>query len=317
VNRGTKLRQARNSYAVVWYQFINGFAKNPERLFCFFEGYDAKYYGVRIDTIVCDSDRVNLNCNGRDGVISLFEIISKDERYKNGWLAFFIDRDYSAVSSLPSSWNVYVTPCYSIENLYVSCAAFKRILADEFQIPVLDPKSTDFSSIAQLYEMRLKEFNDATQELNAWIFLNRLAERADADKAKLYLNNINMNTLVDVTLDKIQQKYTIQTLPEIFKDGLTFSEAELQAQTDKFSQVDKTNVFRGKYLVEFLRLFLVQLKTDRTSSTPAYFSQKGNAKLNLSRTNLISELCQYADTPDCLRKFLAQLLLFRPENAHN
>jgi hypothetical protein len=54
-----------------------------------------------------------------------------------------------------------------------------------------------------------------------------------------------------------------------------------------------------------MRIFLTQLKADRNiKAGRKVFKEKGNVKLQLTKGNTISELSQYADTPQCLRDFL-------------
>lgn len=60
---------------------------------------------------------------------------------------------------------------------------------------------------------------------------------------------------------------------------------------------------RGKYFIKEIRKSYQQL-INYSNNYPenTFFSQK--IKINLNLTNLISDLSQYADTPECLKKYL-------------
>ena len=36
-----------------------------------------------------------------------------------------------------------------------------------------------------------------------------------------------------------------------------------------------------------------------------FFGEKKNVRFNVSEKNLLSDLCQYAETPECTRQFIA------------
>ncbi len=48
----------------------------------------------------------------------------------------------------------------------------------------------------------------------------------------------------------------------------------------------------------------MKLKEDKVSDNPTFFASKGRVMISLSKDNCISELSQYAETPDCLLSFL-------------
>ncbi|MGH7491601.1 MAG: DUF4435 domain-containing protein [bacterium] len=304
-NRAEKLRKARRNYVVIWNRFILGYQKDAKRLFCFFEGDDSKYYSIRIELLVSTKPEI-FDCDGKAGVLCLFSLISNDKTYKDACVAFFIDRDFEDESCFPVDSRLFITPCYSVENLYVSESAFQRILENEFQVTPTD-SDTDFQTMNDLYKNRLSQFNRATEELNAWVFLQRKYERSSSPKHKLNLNGMHLNNLVTCFLDGVRKHYTVESLQIIFKDAMVLEEKEITEKVKSFQGVNQTNYFRGKFLIEFLRLFLIHLKEDRESSSPKYFSKSARVKLNLTKPNLISELSQYADTPESLKAFLVLL----------
>jgi len=73
---------------------------------------------------------------------------------------------------------------------------------------------------------------------------------------------------------------------------------------NSFKTKDLSLYFRGKQQLDFFRLFLMKLKEDKVSDNPTFFASKGRVMISLSKDNCISELSQYAETPDCLLSFL-------------
>ena len=49
-------------------------------------------------------------------MIKLYELITGNKEHSAARTAFFLDQDFDAIESLPNARNVYVTPCYSVEN---------------------------------------------------------------------------------------------------------------------------------------------------------------------------------------------------------
>jgi hypothetical protein len=304
MNRIDKLRRARSRHAVAWRDFQFGFRKDATRFFCFFEGNDdAKYYGIRIKLLGLSNKPVNLRCQGKEGVLRLLKLVSGNKKYEKAWVAFFIDKDFDEPQELPSDERLYITPGYSIENLYVTPLVFAEILRDEFLVSESEPA---FEATLQIYKTRLTEFNDATSELNACHYLQRQREKSH-DGSKLNIADRGLKDLVEVKIDRISKRYTLPSLSthKTFANATDISEAEVAQQVELFSKSSRTARFRGKFLLKFLQLFLVKLKKERVSKNSRYFSDKGKVKLALSG-NLISELSQYAETPECLRDFLSR-----------
>jgi hypothetical protein len=289
---------------VAWRKFITGYPKAPDSLYCFFEGEDVKYFGFRIDEALSSPPRCNIECSGKLGVLrllKLFEKKKKRKKYAHAWAAFFVDRDFDDDADHPSHDALYVTPCYSIENLYVTTTAVGKMLQDEFRLA--DQPDNDLSNAIGLYETALNSFNEAMEELNVWVFINREREK-NGQASRLNLSNWNLEQLVQVDLNGVKAKYTLADLNAKLQNGTVITEAEIRARAKTLAAKDGTQLFRGKFLAEFLRLFLRDLKEDRRSDVPVHFAQKGIVPLSVSRRNLLSELCQHADTPPCLRTFL-------------
>ena len=308
MNRVDKLIEASRGYGRVWKEFVENYSKNPNILFCFFEGNeDPKYYGLRIDNYAFKNQipsRQNLWCNGKGNLIEVFELVSSDPRFANAWIAFFMDRDFDDLSELPQSELVYITPCYAIENLYIGSFTFSHILHDEFG---LSPSDKDFSSTLELFEQLLEQFNNESEELNAWIYLQRRYEKANPSNFKMNLQDISSDNLFDIKLSGINKKYTLSDLVSIFPHSRSIASHEISIQVNNFKILDRTETFRGKYLIFFLsKLIKLLVEDSNKRRNREHFSSRRKVTLQLS-SNIISELTQYAQTPPCLLEFLHQL----------
>lgn len=294
------LRESRDLYSEKLRQLLLSYQKYPYALFCVYEGEDAKYYGVRIDALTAIEDRRQIPCRGKEDVLKLYDRVVSDEILSKSNTIFFIDRDFDGTRGRTYTDNIYVTPCYSVENLYVQHNAIRKILIEEYGIDAFSD-SEEIDSLMALYMKLLEQFCQCLTTLNAWIILQREKE---SPSAKLNLNNQKLNKLVSISLDKVEQLYGKDNLSSLFPESVDIDDSELSKKEKELRQEDKACVYRGKYLVEFLRVFLELIKADRQSESPVHFKQKRNTKLNLSRVNILSELSQYAETPDCLRDFL-------------
>jgi len=136
-----KLRESRNNAIVIFIKFTRLKSKHNSSLFCCFEGDDSKYYGSRIENIVqFNPDELHpFSCGGKEEVLKFYRMINKNNDYKEVKIAYFVDKDFD--ESIIGLYNnkIYETPCYSIENLYTTTSAFKRILKSEFNFNESEP----------------------------------------------------------------------------------------------------------------------------------------------------------------------------------
>jgi hypothetical protein len=277
-----KLRAARDSYAVKLRDFVRIFTRTPTVLVCFFEGEDVKYFGPRIDILRPDLKWEAVNCGGKDVVFKLWEVISTHELYSHARTSYFFDQDFDDAGSRPVAGNVYVTPCYSVENLYVTEAAARRILRGEFGLNEQPDEEGVFARCVELFKCRLGEFLTAIEPVNAWILFHRRAEVADGATRKLNLASLNPNTMVSITLEGVNRMYSVFDLEAAVGNARPASDAELTDVARSFEPNTRYLKFRGKFQAFFMRMFLMRLQSDANSHTPRYFPSKRRVPLNVS-----------------------------------
>ena len=294
------LRKARRSHVVAFAEFTRYYKSYPLALYCFFEGEDSKYYGIRIKTIAMPDKYFFLPCGGKDGVLKIHQIISSEVYYKSSIADYFIVRDFDESIYSKGLGSIYETPCYAIENFYTSCQCFADILKDEFKL--LEGEE-DFSKSIQLFKKLQAEFHDAISQLNAWIACQK-------DKnVKLNMEGWSIDTFVRIDLTGISKGYNLEDLYVKVEAAVPISPDKIAEKEKELREQNPQKSFRGKFEIEFflklLRKFIREANEPRRKSS-SYFSEKIKVTLKLSdgNTNTISELSQYAETPKCLIAYL-------------
>lgn len=157
------LRKSRKKAQVAFHEFALSTASCPNYLFCFFEGKDNPYYVSRIKRFT--NDYYPINCGGKQAVLDVYSLITNKIEYVKYKVGFFIDRDFddSVGEKTPP---IFETPCYSIENLYVSKQVFKEILTNAFYL--YETTNNLHKLILNLYVKRQEEFHKSVLLFNAW-----------------------------------------------------------------------------------------------------------------------------------------------------
>jgi hypothetical protein len=121
------------------------------------------------------------------------------------------------------------------------------------------------------------------------------------------LSNYNITNFVDIFLDKIVSKYTLDTLSTLFPDSSPISQSAIEEKLDEFHSEGYQKCFRGKFELDFLGIFLNKLIEEGNQTSSYYFSTQLKGKLKISRHKIMSTLSQYAENPPCLIRFLQSL----------
>lgn len=323
MNRVDVLNNAKQDNPTILTEFNNIYKKHKREnrlinyLYCFYEGKDdSKYYNFRIENINTNNKKVShLHCKGKAKVIKLLNLLkSKEKIYKEGKLLFFIDKDFDdlikedKLEKLQKIENLYITPTYSIENFYTTLEAFQEILKSEFHLMETEDS---FQKLTELFRVRQDDFHQIMLEVNSWIatqnyFLDTTEER------KIPYNELNIDKFLTMNLEQITQKEEniLEFLENRFQESFKMEELEVfekfQELRNSLSQNSQLS-FRGKFELEFLKLFLILLKEKCNQKDGFGLSCIGinhKIKVQLTLNDAISNLSQYAKTPDCLKKFV-------------
>jgi hypothetical protein len=295
------MRKARGNPASIFIQFTRRFKQYTFALFCFYEGKDCQYYSVRVKTIAQPKKDIFFDCRGKFGVLEVRRMISSRKEYENANVAYFIDRDFDKsiyVTEVSSISSIYETPCHSVENFYTSVSAFREILKTEFHFEEFDK---DFQKLENLYLERQSDFHKHIGLLNSWI----ACQSELGSSARLNLGNYSLSEFVSITLDKVEVKYNPDKLASKFIGCSIIPSEVLDQKLNELKSAGCGRFFRGKFEIEFLFIFLKDLRDEANKRASPYFSERRKkVNLQISKDSMISDLSQCADTPECLYNFL-------------
>lgn len=300
------MRSKRNTYAAVYMEFIQMRSLYYTHAFCFYEGEDGKYYNSRLQRYFGDN-YIPFVVGNKKEVLKLMERLKKDDFYAKNCLMFFIDRDFDD-DNYYNDDDLYVTPCYSIENLYVRPTCLARILKTEF---FLNPKDSDYCKCLKDYITLRDKFNDIMLEFNAIKLLHDRKSDSNSDYDFPNKNNKflkiefssckNGNQLGDYIIIDQTDNY-INEIKTMLKD-LGFSNDDFESvKNELYSIKNKTDYFRGKNELKFFQDFIMLLL--RLHKEEKYFKKKSNCVHITLTKNILSELSQYADEPESLIQFI-------------
>jgi hypothetical protein len=303
VSNMTKELDAMSVYFMKFMRYANDIA----RTVCFFEGEDQKYFVARLDGSKIKSNWCGIDCGGKKNVLNLYIIIANHDVYKSSRVAFFVDRDFDEPITLEMRDLVYETPSYSIENFYCTDHCLSRVLNIEYKLDK-DPNRPELITHAlENFQAMRRQFQIAIRPLNVWIKAHQTKEKMEGLKA-LNLPNVSLEKFIEVRADSIISTYTLDDMQSFFPDCYTLSEDELKLAEESLPIEESHLNFRGKYQLEFVRKYLDNLKKACIDKTSHFYNPGNTVKLSISKINIISELSQYASTPDCLSEFLAKLV---------
>lgn len=192
-----EMRKSRELAVVAYKKFTEDYSLHKSCLFCFYEGEDGKYYDLRIRKYF--SDIITYKAGNKSQVIKAFNIIKSKPEYAEVNKMFFIDRDYD--DSIAGMYeDLYETPCYSIENLYVKEICFKQILQSEFSI---NPTDVEFIKCMNDFKKRYDEFHEVIIAFNAMVLLKK---QKKISNSKFNFKDMSTNGCIDICIREIKEK---------------------------------------------------------------------------------------------------------------
>jgi hypothetical protein len=290
-----EMREARESSNVAFINFIDNYTKFSNNVFCFYEGEDGKYYNQRIKTILGNCI-ISIKTGNKKETLKVWRKIKLDSAYDTTKKMFFVDRD---MDDIPEDKNndLYITPCYSIENLYVNIQSFGDILQSEFSCI---KTGVDYQKCINKFIELYKHFNNEMIEFNALVLLRK---KKNLGNGKVKLSNIKTHQMIAINIDGIGKGSKYEEIINNLKIKLKVEEDELDIAIKEIkTKGDYNNLFRGKNQLDFMITFINILK--QLHKDEIFFEKKQESvTINLTE-NRLSELSQYADFPQCLKEFI-------------
>ena len=266
-----------------------------EAIYCFVENYDLCFYPHRVADIMGKCAR-GIPCDGKKNVICMCEYIASKPEYNKYLTRYFVDADFDDNSTLNK--RIYVTPCYSIENLYVDQTVVSDILENEYKIRRNDSSGKHQKTI-DLFNSELSAFHSGVLLFNAWY-------RAIKHKGINSPNEVNLedsfpSVLFNYQVMKASNKdaYSISEIEALYPKAPKISKAEIELSKEYLFKDPKR--FRGKYEMQFLYIFFQFLNED---SKTAHQYTVLNRGINWDRKRMISTLEHYVQTPPDMRNYI-------------
>jgi len=308
MSRVDALARAAQSPPVKFMEVTRAYSKSPNTIICIFEGEDEKYFSCRLSMEFGNNGWKGINSGGRKSVLELHASLASHSTYKDYRFVGFIDNDYDDPVTNPDPHRIYVTPTYSVENLYTSAICLSNVLSAEFKVSEINDLHKEHAACLQIFELRFKELCAHLLEFNSWGKSRLIQEKNGVTPIKLFLNDATIDKLATLNLTQSCIIYNPNDITSVFKKAdvsllCTKSVAEARAS---FIPEKRLSMYRGKQQLQAFRLFLEALKVDFLTGGSIIFQKKGKLKTDLASedADLMSELSQYAETPDCLRAFL-------------
>lgn len=283
-------KQALSVSTVAYMDFISKSKFHKDHIFCFFEGQDDSLYYI---------PKINFNktqciiCKNKENVLETLYKIRNESIYNKVTCMFFVDRDFT-----PSKPHIdlFETPCYSFENLYVNKTCYKNILKTHFHFNLGDKH---FNKFLEMFINNFKKFNNFILEYNTIVYLN--IKRVPQDRISIKIKTPKLLKITEN--DVIPQKEYFSQIQHM-KELLNITQDEFLKVKNQLNQ--RTNAymfFRGKNQLDFLKQFLSSLKNYYQKHYKNEHNLDFNITLNVD-TDMLNTLYSCAIIPNNLTSFI-------------
>ena len=274
--------------------------------FFFVEGEDDKlFYPSLARGILSDKQVLPLVCGGKHGVKEIFELTKSD---LNGQrvVAYFVDRDFDDQENQQICSSIYVTPCYSIENLVFNRETFINILHEKFG---LNSSDSEYSKAVSFYECRASEFYSALRLYNGWMYAQRNlpAERKNRDLS--FSKNLPDDFLV-FSESEIVVNYSLEDIERIHSSAPKISNDELEEALKVIDRDDPESRYRGKFHWRVFSFILSSLIEDGNKKGGGEMLSR-KVRFNFSKNDkrkFFEETYHFARMPKCLSEYIENLV---------
>ena len=286
------MRDKADSKATIITKFILH-RNDYNNVFVFYEGTDdSKFYFQYIKNFLCKFKKKyqNFICKSKENVIEIHKKIL--ELDKDATTIFFVDRDYDINENVHE--DIYVSPTYSIVNLYVPDQAIDNFLIHEMGISFDD--SNDNMDFKKAFSFLVDKRNKMIEDIlfgNACYSLQR--------KKMLEINCIESGFNALKTFDEIKE---IKTLND-FNNKMQYmliEEEEVEVEYNRLKESPE-RLIRGKYLLEKMPKCINEICSIMCEKNNG-FSKKRKMRIVTSEKTLLRDLSIYAELPDDLEPYL-------------
>lgn len=275
--------------------------KSSQKIFLFFEGKDDfKYYCPRISFLCNEKEYEKYDCNGKQNVLRIYNmIINQTQKDSKTIKMFFVDKDFDDNSNINNE--IYVTPTYSIENLYFTDIAIKNMILAEMGLS--EHSKNDKDDFFTAYNYIIEYRDNLIKEI---LYGNACYSLQIKKSREMGIKKPNLTPIK--RYDEIVKILKPEDIESRIKGYIEISEAEIDTEYERLNS-DSIRLIRGKYLLEKMPKCInkiVEESNKGVNHEGHLFSKKRYMRLNTSESSLISDLSNYAETPKCLSEYIIE-----------
>lgn len=275
--------------------------KSSQKIFLFFEGIDDfKYYCPRISFVCNDKKYKKYDCNCKKNVLRIHSMITNQTVKDNKSITmFFVDKDYDDNSNIDN--DIYITPTYSIENLYFTDCAIENMIRAEMGLSEHSKDDENDFNVAYNYVINFRDkiikdilYGNACYSL-------QIKKSHEIDGVKPNLSAIKR-------YDDIANISEFKDIKGKIKNYIEVSDDEIEEEYERLKS-DAIRYIRGKYMLEKMSKCIQKIEEESNKGANHerhWFSKKRRIRLNTSESTLISDLSNYAETPRCLINYIQE-----------
>jgi hypothetical protein len=289
------LNKVKETPAVAYHTFVMLQKDNKSDLFCFFEGNDSGYYYPRLKEYFKGKHHP-IKCGNKKGVLETYELVKRN--YSNIKTSFFIDNDFDDRININE---IYETPCYSIENFYTSIEFVSDVLKNEFHLSEVDES---YKNSLQLFEASQNDYHSKSLLFNAWYASMKEKANKNSCSTGVSLNCAIPSEFVLLKIGSISCEYDLEAIQNKYPDSLAVTQIEVEEKIEWFKSKNMNKAFRGKYELEFIYAFFQFLIDDANDIKKRQILKK-RVRFRIDKALMLSQLSQYAETPECLVKYIS------------
>lgn len=212
---------------------------------------------------------------------------------------FFVDKDYDDNSNIDN--DIYITPTYSIENLYFTDCAIENMIRAEMGLSEHSKDDENDFNVAYNYVINFRDkiikdilYGNACYSL-------QIKKSHEIDGVKPNLSAIKR-------YDDIANISEFKDIKGKIKNYIEVSDDEIEEEYERLKS-DAIRYIRGKYMLEKMSKCIQKIEEESNKGANHerhWFSKKRRMRLNTSESTLISDLSNYAETPRCLINYIQE-----------
>lgn len=294
-----RTRQARKSPAVLKVRLSQLRSRFQELPILIVEGVDdVGPYEAWINRVTDICMMRMLSGNGKEQLLGLRTLLTRDETGLRSGVFFAVDRDFDELLGQEPGPDIFCTDRYSVESYLVDEHVVESLLRDEFR---LEEGSAEFDAAKQAYRRNLRDLLTALTSANFRIYCCRrmgvrlLSAAPEVRKfARIHVGRIEVN--IDPEL--LEKELAIESqLPEDAVETLR----------SDFEHLDPQSRHRGKFLFQFLVAWVERLADEARNPSGEVFATRLNIKFS-STVITHRSLASRSDLPVGFREFVREMV---------